>query len=58
MLHCPACRSDDLVSIGIAPAGRPMTFSTCRSCEHKWWVDATVSVELALQEVLANVAAA
>ena len=57
-MYCPSCRSDDLLSIGITPAGRPMTFSTCRSCEHKWWVDATVSVELGLPEVLSSVAAA
>lgn len=57
-MNCPTCRSDDLVTIGIAPAGRSMTFSTCRSCEYKWWMDATVSVELHLHDVLASVAAA
>ena len=57
-MYCPSCRSHDILSIGITPAGRAMTFSTCRSCEHKWWVDATVSVELGLSEVLSSVAAA
>ena len=58
MNTCPRCASDDLVRIDLAPGGRKMLFTTCRACEHKWWKDATDSLEIGLQDVLREVAAA
>lgn len=57
-MKCPACASDDLVQINLAPSGRTMHFNTCRACEHKWWTDADVSMEIDLADVLRKVAAA
>jgi transposase-like protein len=58
MDHCPRCTSDDLLRIDLAPRGREMHFNTCRACEHKWWVDVKVSVEISLHDVLQELAAA
>lgn len=57
MDRCPACTSDDLIRIALAPAGRRMLFSTCRACEHKWWTEGE-AVEIGLPDVLRQVSAA
>ena len=53
---CPACNSRDLIHIMLAPAGRKMRFNTCRACEHKWWTDGEIAIEIGLKDVLAHVA--
>lgn len=58
MRHCPSCSSDDLVHIDLAPGGRKMSFNTCRSCEHKWWIDGEIAVEVGLKTVLRQVSIA
>ncbi len=57
-MHCPRCASLDLVRIDLRPRGRTMHFNTCRSCEHKWWTDSDVTLEIGLADVLREVAAA
>lgn len=57
-MQCPRCASDDLVRIDLTPRGRTMHFNTCRSCEHKWWTDSDVTLEIGLADVLREVAAA
>lgn len=55
--HCPACRSGDLVSVAIAPAGATVEFFHCRDCEHRFWIDSSNGRELELGEALGLVAA-
>ncbi|MDP8970917.1 MAG: hypothetical protein M3N52_10580 [Actinomycetota bacterium] len=52
------CGSANLVEIDLAPAGRPVRFSTCRDCEHRWWSDVAGTGALRLDDVLSLVAAA
>lgn len=52
------CGSANLVTIDLAPAGRPVSFATCRDCEHRWWSDVAGTAALGLSDVLSMVAAA
>lgn len=52
---CPNCSSDDLVAITLNPRDRPLRFTTCRSCEHRWWTDLDGSTGVPLTDVLAEV---
>jgi transcription elongation factor Elf1 len=56
MATCPQCTSSDLVSIAMALKGGRVNFSHCRTCEHRWWVDAAEGVRLVLPDVLHRVA--
>ncbi len=55
---CPECRSDDLLVVRLTPRDVPMRFSTCRSCEHRWWEDARAGRDLALATVISDLSAA
>lgn len=57
-MACPNCTSKDLVKIDLAPGGRRMHFSTCRACEHRWWLDTAEDGLMTLDRVLDLVAAA
>ena len=48
---CHRCASGDLLAVNLAPDGKPVTFHTCRRCEHRWWQDGAAS-SVALDEVL------
>ena len=54
-MGCPNCASHDLIQLNLAPSGRPVCFTTCRSCEHRWWATANETIDL--DEVLGAVAA-
>ena len=58
VMACPNCASTDLVKIELSPGGRPMRFSTCRACEHRWWTEQAAADVVSLERVLAYVAAA
>lgn len=55
MTRCPYCSGTNLVQIDLAPAGRLVRFATCRSCEHRWWMDTLGAGELTLDDVLTAV---
>jgi hypothetical protein len=52
MQTCPHCRSGDLVGFTLAPAGQPLRFNHCRSCEHRWWTDLEEGTSVRLRKVL------
>jgi transposase-like protein len=58
MVGCPQCNSTSLVNIAMTLNGGPVKFFHCRSCEHRWWLDATHGASIALPEVLDKVATA
>jgi methyl coenzyme M reductase subunit C len=35
---CPNCRQGDLITIEMSVGERDITFTTCHSCESKWWL--------------------
>jgi DNA polymerase III alpha subunit (gram-positive type) len=35
---CPSCHDGDLITISMAVNERDLTFTTCHSCEAKWWL--------------------
>jgi hypothetical protein len=35
---CPTCLQGDLITIEMSVSERDLTFTTCHSCEAKWWV--------------------
>lgn len=56
MPTCPRCRSTDLVAFTLSPAGEPLHFALCRSCEHRWWLSEERAIGLC--DVLAEIGAA
>lgn len=58
MSTCPACASPDVIGFVLSPAGEPMRFQSCRSCEHRWWEQVTSGHELVLSDVLERIATA
>ncbi len=57
MSCCPTCAADDLIQIDLSAAGKLMRFSSCRRCEHRWWIDPVAADTISLQDVLSVVAA-
>lgn len=53
---CPKCTGADLVRIELTPNGRPLMFTTCRQCEHRWWTDLDGHSVVGLAQVLGMVA--
>ena len=35
---CPNCPQGDLITIEMSVGERDLTFTTCHSCESKWWL--------------------
>jgi methyl coenzyme M reductase subunit C len=35
---CPTCRQGDLITIEMSVGERDLMFTTCHSCEAKWWL--------------------
>ena len=56
MHNCEKCRSTDLVKVAMTLSGGPVTFTHCRSCEHRSWADADAGHRLGLPHVLEKVA--
>lgn len=54
-MSCPACKTHALVQITMKVSGEDMTFSSCSSCDLRWWSGKQGSV--ALPSVLERVAA-
>jgi formate dehydrogenase maturation protein FdhE len=46
IVRCPACGSEDLVSIEMTMDGAAVQFRACHLCEHRWWEKDGSSVEL------------
>lgn len=57
MTRCPRCYSTDLVGFELAPKGQTLTFTHCRSCEHRWWIGGGADDSVALGDVLHHIAA-
>jgi hypothetical protein len=57
MRLCPKCHSTNLILVDLTIRSEPLRFTSCRSCEHRWWVDVSADRSLALPEVLERVAA-
>lgn len=53
---CTSCGSADLFQVRLAPQDRKVLFTTCRSCEHREWVDPQADVTLELSAVLRELA--
>lgn len=56
MASCPNCESTDLVRIDLRPHDGFYRFSSCRTCEHKWWTRPAEEAAVRLPEVIAAVA--
>jgi formate dehydrogenase maturation protein FdhE len=57
MQPCPQCRSINVIIVHMSIGDAPVRFSSCRSCENRWWTDLNARRQLALDEVLDLVAA-
>lgn len=44
---CPACQSGELLSVTMSVNDRDVSFTTCHSCEAKWWYQEGELVPLA-----------
>ena len=55
MDSCPRCRSRNVVGFTLTPTGRPLRFTHCRSCEHRWWTDVEGRAALRLPDVLEQI---